>query len=54
MERIALLLLTTVLVVYVIIGIYAGLRRKDAFWDQPAQSRGRKRPAESTKSSREH
>lgn len=43
MERFALLMLTAVLCGFVILGIYAGLRRKDSFWDNPDRRR-RQRP----------
>lgn len=44
MERFALLILTLVLGGFVVLGLYAGLRRKDSFWDNPPRSRRRRAP----------
>jgi len=41
MERFALLILTIVLGAFVILGVYAGVRRKDSFWDNPVRQRRR-------------
>lgn len=46
MEQLGLALLASVLVLFMVLGVWIGLRRKDTFWDEdrkgPRRSRGAK------------
>lgn len=39
MEKLALTFLTSLLLFFMFIAVWAGVRRKDSFWDEPPRTR---------------